>query len=316
MLLSQAIEGFLLDRDGEADDDLSPKTLTLYRNCLHMLTEYLGDPQTETVTAGDLARFMAWLEKEYQPHREGVTRLSGYARDNHWKAIRSFFGWASRELSIPRVDLELSRPAFAEEEIIPFAEEEVRAILAACEHTKAADTERRKSFQMRRPTAGRDRAIVLLLLETGIRLGELARLKIEDVNLEAGEVHIHPYRSGKKSKPRTIPIEKGCKKALWHYRINQRADALPGEPFFPMAAHTVQTLFRRIEARSGIANVHPHRFRHTFAIQYLRNGGDIFTLQRVLGHSTLEMCRRYLAIAQSDIKDVHRRASPVDRWRL
>ncbi len=313
MLFSQAIEGFLLDRDGEADDDLSPHTLRLYRICLNHLVQYVGDPQADDVKAADLTRFMVYLEKEYR--YEG-NPLSASARDNHWKAIRSYGGWAAKELKIPRQDNDLPRPALVEEEVIPYSENEVRLILEACEYTKQAAGQKRRAFRMHRPTAIRDRAIVLMLLETGIRLGELSRLKMADVNLEANEIHIHPYRSGKKSKPRTIPFEKGCKKALWHYRVHDRQDALKDEPFFDIEYHTVETMFARIEQRTQIEGVYAHRFRHTFSIQYLRNGGDIFTLKRILGHASWKMVRRYLAIAQSDVQDAHRRASPVDRWRL
>jgi integrase/recombinase XerD len=314
MFLSKAIEGFLLDRDGESDDDLSPTTLKLYRGCLRTLTQYIGDKPLLSVTGDDLARFMVWLERDYRTHKG--QKVSGYYRDNHWKAIRSLFNWANRVLKNPRPDLALPRPVYAEEEIIPYTEDEVRKILAACEMTILSKTRGRKPFKMRRPTVVRDKAIVLLLLETGIRLGELHRLKIENVNLESGEIRIKPYRTGKKSRARTIPIEKGCKRALWLYSVANNADRLKEEPFFPLAWHSYQSLFLRLEERTGIEGVHAHRFRHTFAIQYLRNGGDIFTLQRILGHATLEMCRRYLAIAQSDIRDAHRRASPVDRWRL
>lgn len=75
----------------------------------------------------------------------------------------------------------------------------------------------------------------------------------------------------------------------------------------------MQSLMRRIGERSGV-DVHAHRFRHTFAIEYLRNGGDIYTLKYILGHSNLTMCMRYLAILNSDASNSHAKASPVDNW--
>jgi site-specific recombinase XerD len=82
-----------------------------------------------------------------------------------------------------------------------------------------------------------------------------------------------------------------------------------------MTEHAVQILLRRIGERAGAEDVHPHRFRHTFAIQYLRNGGDIYSLRTLMGHATLAMVMHYLDLAQTDVAQAHRQASPGDRWR-
>ena len=89
--------------------------------------------------------------------------------------------------------------------------------------------------------------------------------------------------------------------------------AINGHPFNP---GTLRHLITRIADRSEVKKAYPHKFRHTFAITYLRSGGDVFTLQALLGHSSLDMVRHYARVAQLDVEHAHRKASPVDNWRL
>lgn len=126
---------------------------------------------------------------------------------------------------------------------------------------------------------------------------------------------------GKGAKERSVRISPRTAKAIWKY-LTIRSDARANDPLFatdrntPINRHNLYGMLRSVGERAGVANVHPHRFRHTFSIQFLRNGGNIYTLQALLGHETLEMVQRYLKLSQLDLDADHRQASPVANWRL
>jgi integrase/recombinase XerD len=199
--------------------------------------------------------------------------------------------------------------------VAPFSEDDIRKILTACDYTKEFKRENTKTYKLKRKTAIRDRALIMILLDTGIRVGELTRLKIEDVDLTTGACLIAPYETGRKTKPRTVYLGKASRRTLWLY-LAKRDDYRQDDPLIPLGTDPIRLLLKGIEERSGVKNIHPHRFRHTFAIQYLRNKGDVFTLQRLLGHATLSMVQHYLALVDADSADTHRRASPVDNMKL
>lgn len=207
--------------------------------------------------------------------------------------------------------------------IEPFTTEEIAASLKACDRSRTWKS--RQDLANSRPTADRDRAIILTLLDTGIRASELCGLLFRDLNLDANRIMVRGKGPGRQSKERVAYFGKRTGQAIWKNLLPRLEDIQDEDPVFvvgdqqgwrPMSRHVLWRLLKRIGERAGVEKVHPHRFRHTFAITYIRNGGDIFTLKALLGHSDLAMVERYARIAQTDCATAHRRASPVDNWRL
>jgi integrase/recombinase XerD len=314
MKLSAALQGYFL----EIQTSYAASTVRLYKLLMPKLVDYLGDPEVNEITLHDLQRFIQHLQTDYVPVRFGEDRskLSPSAVDNYWKGTRSFFGWAEDALGIQRPDLKLSRPAYKLAEVTPFSESDVKRLLKACDYSDTVVSKNGKEYRMRRETVNRDKALILILLDTGLRVGELCRLKMQDVNLETGEILVAPFGSGQKTKPRMVYLGKAARRQLWLHVSKNRTNAKPKESLLDMSEKSVRGLLRRLGKKTGVDNVHPHRFRHTAAIMFLRNGGDIFSLQRLLGHSDLTMVRHYLMLADSDAEDAHRKASPADNWKL
>jgi integrase/recombinase XerD len=318
MKLSVAIEGFRLHI---ASGDYSAGTVSLYRDCLTNLSEFLNDPELKKVTLQDLQAFMIYMRSDYQPKRfGGSTRpVSASHIDNHWKAIRTFFKYAESELGVKKQpSVRLARPSFEDPEVIPFTPEEIKKILAACEQSNDVVKLNGQAYKMHVPTSIRNKAIVLTLLDSGLRIGELTRLKVKEADLETGALSIAPFGTAKKTKARTVYLGTAARRAVWlmQAKRGEHEDIREDDLLFHITPDAVRHFLSDIEVRSGVKNVHPHRFRHTFAIMFLRNHGDVFTLQRILGHSELTMTLRYLDIVKSDIEIAHRTASPADNMRL
>jgi integrase/recombinase XerD len=163
-----------------------------------------------------------------------------------------------------------------------------------------------------------------VLLDTGLRASELCALNVGDVDLKSGQVRVkHGDPGGAKGgKGRVVFLGQTARRSLWRYLATRQDGDEPDAPLFlgkwqrRMNKNVLRQLIARLGAKAGVAHAHPHRFRHSFALTYLRSGGDVFTLQALLGHSTLEMVQHYARLAQVDIEHAHRRASPVDNWHL
>lgn len=332
--LSQAFTGFIYYKSatGKSEHTIADYAVTRQK----VLTYFVADPPLTSITRADWIGFFAWLTHDYVSRPTGpVARppksLSPKTIFNIHTNLSSFYTWAVREDLIDRNLIQtIDRPGYEQPVILPYTKEEIVALLKACTTTRTWRTH--STTASTRYTSDRDQAILLLLLDTGIRAEELCSIAFKDVNLTANSIIIRGKGKGRDKKERTVHFGKLCSKALWHYLLPRLGDASEhgarsvGEsPLFlsraviddtPMNRKSLYQLLKDIGDRAGVAHVHPHRFRHTFAITYLRNGGDVFTLQMLLGHSDMEMVRRYAAIAQSDCANAHRKASPVDNWRL
>jgi len=303
--LSDALEGYYLHAQARR---LSPNTINDYANTHNRFLDHIGNLAMRDITIDDISDFLATQ-----------THLTKKSLLNYHTGLSALYTWAaSQKIVETNIVRDIPRPRPEKRAIKDLTESEVRAILSALTWSAEYKRPGKCPCKHRLPTAERDKAIVLLLLDTGIRASELCALQIRHLKLKARSVHIY----GKGDKERTLPVGANSSQALWKY-LATRSDDILTAPLFacstnhPLSRHQLFKMVKRAGEKADISDrVNPHRFRHTFAINYLRNGGDAYTLQAMLGHTTLKMVKRYLRLANTDLERVHRIASPADNWRL
>lgn len=159
----------------------------------------------------------------------------------------------------------------------------------------------------------RDRAVILFMVDSGLRRAELIRLNWSDVDMASGAVHV---RQGKGKKDRTSVVGAKTRRALLAYRRTLK-DATDNAPLFQtqtgarFVSNGLMQIFNRIKKRTGI-HVTPHALRRTFVILSLRNGMDVLHLQALLGHASLDMVYHYAQMVDEDLLQAHRQYSPID----
>ena len=309
--LDNLIQGYRLCARTEGK---SEKTIRITTTTLNTLKDFLESREYSTgvieIGARELREFIFHLQQvrafEHHPFTKPQTKgLSGHAINCYLRAIRAFWSWLVRDeviTSNPFTKIKIPKPP--KKVIATFSDNQLIAIL------KSINTSTLAGF--------RDWTMILMLLDTGLRVSELTGLAVANVNLEDGLMKVY----GKGNKERVVPIGATVQKAVWKYL--QRHRPQPANPLCPTlfltaAGQPITTdrLRAITEKYTSCANIEgvrcsPHTFRHTFAISYLRNGGDVFSLQRILGHSSLDVVRIYVNLAEADIKACHRRFSPAD----
>jgi site-specific recombinase XerD len=253
----------------------------------------------------EVRQFLAYVSAECPTGRWGNPQVTRKSRPETVKTydriLRAFFNWLIESELIEKSPLaKLKPPLSRPDQIRPLSPEQVEALLNAAKRSKHPK---------------RDLAVLMVLLDTGLRAGEICSLKAQD----------HDPRSrclrtlGKGNKYRSVFYGMETAKALRSYlrEEDRGADAplFKSERGQGMQRNGLLQLIERLGRKAGIEGIRfsPHTLRHTFAVSFLRAGGNVFTLKELLGHTSLHMTNRYVSLASADIEAQAKSFSPLDQ---
>ncbi|MFC2028572.1 tyrosine-type recombinase/integrase [Chloroflexota bacterium] len=289
------IDAFIIDRKSMG---ITNGTLYFYKTKFKLFLDYCKEfsiNDITQITPTDIRRYLLFLEDT--GHNPG-------GRHCAYRVIRTFLYWYEDEV-LPEGWInpirKVKAPIVPIEPIEPVSIETIQELIKVC---------KKNSF-----TGDRDIAIILCLLDTGARANEFLNMDIEDLNQATGDILI---RQGKGRKPRSVFIGNKSRRALRKY-LRYRSDDNPALWITESRFNNVRisygglrSIIRRRSKEADVATPSLHDFRRAFALSMLRNGIDIFTLAKLMGHEGITVLQRYLKQTNRDVEEAHRRAGPVD----
>jgi integrase/recombinase XerD len=293
--LSEWMEAFLADRRIQG---LAHGTLRFYQQKLKLFSDYCATQSIDLViqiTADLIRQYLACLEQT--SHNPGGKHAA-------YRALRAFLNWYENEaepVHWANPIRKVKAPRVPPERLEPVSNETIARMIRACiPNTFSGD---------------RDKAIILCLLDTGMRACEFTGLDLGDVDIAHGQIVI---RKGKGSKPRMVFLGRHTLHYLRKY-LRRRTDDCPAvwvtHPRFHserLSYDGLRSILHRRSLEAKVEEPTPHSFRRAFALAMLRNGTDLYTLAKLMGHEGITMLQRYLKQTSQDTEAAHRRASPVD----
>ena len=282
--LDELIELYLLRCDVEGK---SPRTVLAYRETLARFLRIIG-------AEGFPQEASAIRPEHLYTYLGRYARHSFETRHRYFREVRCFFNWLVTMGYVEENPFRSLKNVRLPQRIVqPFSADEIARLLAACDPDV--------------PMGARDCAILLTLLDTGIRCSELVQLAIEDLNLEDGRLRI---LHAKGNKQRVVSFAGRCRETLTRYLGLRGREA---GPLFPASSrhgqlrpgtslqpNGLKQMLRRLARRTGIPKVHAHRFRHTFATWAIEQDARELDVQHLLGHSSPDMVRRYASTYNSE----------------
>jgi site-specific recombinase XerD len=283
--LDWAVTLFLTAKEAER---VSPRTLEAYGWALQRFVTWLREQsvtEPSTLTPHHVRSYFVAL---------GKTDFTSWTIHDYARPVRSWLRFLYAE-AILSTDImaRVTMPKLDKVILPAFTRAEVQDLLKACQGSDAPE---------------RDVALVLLMLDTGVRASEVCALTVADVDPKTGSVMVH---QGKGRKDRNCYIGAQARRALLRYLL-VRPSAASTDPLFPsqqtgqhLTTNGLLLFCIRLGRRAGVAECHPHKFRRTCAIESLRAGMDLLRLAAMLGHEDLKTLRGYLKFVETDLQAAH-----------
>lgn len=279
-------------------ENKSAKTLEVYGSAIERLGEWLEEQghsvDIADISPDDVRGFISHL----------LDTRSDATAQNRYRALNRFFNWCVDEGELDRSPMEKMKPPSIQERPPPvLTVEQLDALLKTTEGT---------GFEERR-----DRAIFMLLMDTGMRRSEIATLSVNDLDLDTETVRV----LGKGNRVRVVSFGNKTLQALDRYlRARARHKYADSDRLWlgragPLTSGGgIKLIVRRRAAQAGLDGIHPHLFRHTFAHMWLDEGGNESDLMELAGWQSPAMLQRYgKSAAAARARRAQKRLSPVDR---